>query len=381
MTFHRAVNYGAVLQMYALSESLKRRNVWPTIINIRGERVDKHYSCTFPNIVECIKSINGGKRIIKGIRLFVSKTLKFPNMKRMRGKFDSFLDNYFELSSPCYNHNQLEELQEKYDFFVCGSDQVWNLGVVNNNKSYFLDFVPDYKKNSYAASFGTDSLTKEQMKEYKELLLGFQQISVREEGGVEIAKELGIEDCKWVLDPSFLLNKEDWSDVAEQTEKPRRYILVYMLYDLNNMKIINFIEDLSHKCELPIVYIGKNRFFHLKNTIQLNEVGPLQWVDLFLHAEYVVTNSFHGTAFAINFNKELYAGMLEPSERPANNRLRSVLNLFSLQDRVIGSNTEQIDNITEIDWQNVNSILEKERYKSNEYIDKIVEKYTKGKLL
>lgn len=371
VTFHRATNYGAVLQAYALQNALLKLGVKSEIIDNRCDRVDLLYSKNRPE-----KTDKNGKVTAQSVKAFVSWVLKRKDNKLKRYLFDNFIEQYLSISKKFDSRIELIKEEAYYDFFICGSDQVWNLGVTDSNGIYFLDFTSSSKKNSYAASLGSARIDESNINVYRKYLHDFQHVSVREHTNTNVLKEVYKGEITCVLDPTFLLRKEDWSKCCKPVKEiiPTRYILFYELYDMDNTSLHEFTNRLSKATNISIVHIGKNRKYRYKNHIDCVP-APEQWVWLFKNAEYIVTNSFHGTAFSINFHKEFFTGLLVPDERPANIRLNDILENVSLTDRKIDySGNYKIEDLLhkKIKWDVVDRKLDKMRDISFHFLNQMV---------
>ena len=194
LTYHRAYNYGAVLQAYALQSAIQN-------INYNVEIID--YCCDYIEKIGSEKSI---KNIIKFI-------LSGRRINQTKKKFVKFRNDKLNLSNNDFNRDTIKEIADLYDIYIVGSDQVWNYQGSNFDKTYFLDFVKqNTKKKSYAASFGISKIPPKYEKEYIRLLNKFSDISVREKQGINIINNLLGKDCELVLDPTLLLSKKEWKE-------------------------------------------------------------------------------------------------------------------------------------------------------------------------
>lgn len=355
LTFHRAINYGALLQAYALQETLKKMGCEPNIIDYRSKVIEsRHHEA---RLSDC-HSLQDLARFI-----FYAK-----HHNRIHKKFRDFLVTNLNLSEVCVNRGDLQEISLEYDKLICGSDQVWNYRITDFDKNYFLDFMKDtLKKNSYAASFGISTIPPEHAQEYKTLLKDFNHISVREIQGKKIIKDLINREAELALDPTLLLTKQDWESIATDYKKKKEYILLYTFG--NSPTIKTFIEELSRQTGCAIVYISYSLVKRVNATYE-KCVGPAEFLGLFKNARYVVTNSFHGTCFSLNFNKDFFLEMLPESQR-VNSRLENILDLFDLRSRQIinGEN----DNVHKtIDYGEVNKKMLVERQRSLDFLNKII---------
>lgn len=351
ISFHRAINYGAVLQVYALMKTISKMDHECTVLDYRCKKLENDYKCN-------------------SLKDFVRLLVIGRDKKKVKNKFEHFRNTYLKLSKPYYNLGELSTTNEIYDNFICGSDQVWNYAGSGFDKAYFLDFVEDNsKKNSYAASFGFSFIPQEYLKKYKNLLCTFNNISVREKQGAEIIKDLLGKKVETVLDPTLLLSKEEWYKLSLNYQNKKEYILLYVFELTPTIK--TFTENLANEtgCEIIFISLGIKKNIHAYHA---KDVGPQEFLGLFRNAKYVVTNSFHGTAFSINFDKEFFIELLNKSAK-VNSRLENILDTFDLRSRqIINGNNDNIFN--EIDYTTVNKKLELERQRSLDYLQRIFEK-------
>ena len=350
ITFHRAVNYGAVLQTYALQKALEKINVRSEVIDYRDNIIENRFKFFYN----------------KSLKRFVRDLLYYPVFSSKNKKFEFFLKNYIKTTDKIYTNNeQLKTLQD-FDKYITGSDQVWNYKLTKWDKAYFLNFVKDnYKKCSYAASFGLNEIPSKEKDEYIKLLSQFNQISVRESKGAEIVysllKRRGMVD----LDPTLLLDKKEWSSIAK-IPKEKDYILVFVMQ--KNDSTFKFAEELAKKKNCDIVYISDSLKRRVKAKYKYS-VSPDEWLGYFLNAKYIITNSFHGLAFSINLNKDFF---IELQREPAtgNSRLENMLDTFNLRERlIVNAKNDNVDK--KIDWNKVNKKMEECRQSSMSNLKKI----------
>ena len=188
-----------------------------------------------------------------------------------------------------------------YDIVITGSDQVWNYNLTGKDWLFFLDYDKgNAKKVSYAASFGLSELDEEVKDKIAGFINDIDYLSVREKTAANIISEICNKNAFVAVDPTLLLTKEQWSNFSNTKKSEGGYIFVYTLF--NSDKIWEHAYKLSEKTGLPIKTISYSKL-HKKNAIYDFTAGPDDWVNYMLGADYVVTNSFHGVAFSINFNK------------------------------------------------------------------------------
>ncbi|GGI71357.1 hypothetical protein GCM10007978_06640 [Shewanella hanedai] len=321
LTIHNALNYGAVFQAYATQEVLSRHGK-TEIINYKNSHIEKVYSIF--NVKPNSKIL---RHLVRDLLLLKSKVTK-------KVKFNCFFDDYFNLSEE-YNFNNISS--SKYDLYVCGSDQIWNPKVTNGcdiiNEDYFLGFIPTgVKKISYASSLGNYRFDIKQEKQVKYLLGTFDYISVREKDGTDYLESILGGRVKQVLDPTLLLSKEEWIGKLNLRQKHdiEEYILVYTV---PRSSLLKDVVDFYSKTGIKIIAVDSNLIKIAGVDEQVRDAGPQELLNLILNAKMVLTDSFHGVCFAINFKKDFAA----ISSGTLSNRMKNILSLVGMEDRFIES--------------------------------------------
>lgn len=353
-------NYGGLLQAYALQTVLKRMG-HDVLTENRNDAKRKL------SIIDRIKRIRI-LRIITGKSKYPSPT--FDELQILTRNTGRFVKQYICTTSVADNNPV--SLSEKYHFdaYVVGSDQVWRPFYSPYLQHYFLDFIEgqDVKRIAYSASFGTDvwELTPRQTTECAALLKQFDAVSVREDSAVGLCKKYFGVDAIHLLDPTMLLEKDDYISLAEVENEPHHdgTVMTYFL-DRNAMKDV-IATEVCRK-------IG-GKHFSVSPKSQYSDVGSkgmddcifpsvTSWIKGFMDAEYVVTDSFHGTVFSIIFNKPFIT--IANRERGVS-RFTSLLKMFGLEGRLIYSlddfNVNLID--SEIDFEKVNMVRKSEQSKA-----------------
>lgn len=358
ITFQRAYSYGAKLQAYALSTYLCSLGHQAEIIdysNIGEGKMSglQFYSigCFFKSIICCINSYNKEKL----------------RRDRMRNFFFSKTPH----SAKHYTSENIYEVEDKYDIFIAGSDQVWcpryNLGDMN----FLLSFVKDKKKKfSYAASFGFSSIDKRYEDLYRDCLNSFSRILVRETDGARIVEKLTRRDAEVVLDPTFLVDRTQWATIAHYPLKNEiKYILCFKILSVSPI-YEKLIEHISQITGYKIVVIDTSyRYKPIKGYLY-STAGPEEFLGLIKNAQIVITNSFHATVFSIIFNKNFYTIL---NENGLNSRMVDLANKLGLSHRMYDSNSKlPILNDLNIDYKNVNQSLNYEICRSKNILSEIL---------
>lgn len=320
LTFHRAINYGAILQTYALQDRIHA-------LGYASEVLD--YRCDFLERLHNPYSMKLYRTPLHFLYALYRNRVKRDN----RAAFRRFMSEHISVSSKVYDQHNLTDAENEYDAFVVGSDQVWNCNCTNFDKTYFLDFIEDAnKKLSYAASIGIKLETEEQKNEYKRLLSHYRAINVREEQGRRELAAIGLE-ADVTLDPTLLLDKQEWLRLAKKPDRfdaNTRYLLVYVIVETPSL--FEKAKAIAKEHKLEIVYINE-MLLRKAGVKNLTRIAPEEWLWLFANAEFVVTNSFHGTAFSVNFEKQFVVEPL-PVKTNVNSRIYDFLELLGLQNRV-----------------------------------------------
>lgn len=362
ITLHRTTNYGSVLQAYALQEIISSLGYNVSIIDYRPSR---------SKMLSMLVGLKYKNNLLKKsiiIRTIV-RLIMFPSYILRFKTFKKFVRKYLKLTQEHYNNEKdFDNFKPIFDIYCTGSDQVWNSewnGKID--KPLFLNFAPDSsKKIAYAASFGKERLESWEKEETKRMLKKYNSISVRELSGMEILKELGIENCNCVLDPTLLFDGNKWKNISSTKYKNEEYILVYNLN--RNKKIHDYAIKLSKKTGYKIKYITYQLHDFYKQGKMYCNVSVEKYLALIANAKYVVTDSFHGVAFSINFNRDFM--VIYPNK--FSSRLKSILEITGLSNRIVNDNNMNFL-LKSIDYNKVNPIVNKEREKSVKILKNMLE--------
>lgn len=353
ITFQQAINYGAVLQLYALQKVVSDLGGTVEIINYISPKIENDYKLL---------------RINRGVKAFLASVISVIAFSKKKFKFKKFVDKFVDLSKSISDKKELYNLSKGFDYIITGSDQVWNYQITEADNTYLLDFVEPQKRLAYAASFGVSKLPQALKENYRELLSPYSYITVRENQGAEIVKDLCGKEVSVVLDPTLLLGKCDWQVITESIPVSKRKIVVYTLFKSD--LLINLAKKLSEETGLEIA-IFNPRVRNIYDDTSVYCSGPEDFVSIFMNAEYILTNSFHGTAFSINFNKKFLVELPRGEGGQRNSRIETIIELLNLKDRYI--DTLDLNKMyADIDWDSVNNILDTEREKSMEHLKKMI---------
>lgn len=364
LTINDYSNYGNRLQNYALQELLKSLgfNV-DTIVNLSNETDPSEKS-----IIEKVIS-KSPKEMCKLIKEKIHYKFNKKEIDEIKNKkiisFKKFTKKHIsEYAEKIEYDNIPKELNEKFDFFVTGSDQVWNPNYRNGSNIDFLTFADKKKRISYAPSFGIADIPDEYKLNYKTWINEMNHLSVREEAGAKIIKDLTGRDVSVVLDPTMMISRENWLSIASESyTKPKsKYLLTYFLGNITK-EYKKFIEDISIENNLEIVNLGDI------NDKERYSVDPGEFIDYINSASVFFTDSFHGAVFSILLRRPFV--VMERVEYGASmgSRIDTLLNKFNLTDRKWSRIGKSAD-IFNVKYDNIDEILGEEQKKSLEYLKK-----------
>ena len=353
-TFHNAHNYGAMLQAYALKNTLKSLDTNPSFVNYVNKHIIKDYKLIKTN----------------SLKSFFSSLWYLPRNIRRKKAFKSFSDRYLDTNAKeCYTKAEVINNIHNNDILISGSDQILNMKLTQGiDDIYALNFNNDNLKIIYGASVGNEEVLDNYINEYKEKLAKVDYLSVRERSILDKLKKITDKNVQQVLDPTLLLSKDSWNNLANTSNislNNKEYILVYTIFESDVIK--NIANELSNKTGLKILHFRKYNIF--KNELfSLYSTGPETFVNAFKNAKYIITNSFHGVAFSVIFNKEFYSVL--PNERGG--RIKDLLTILKIENRII-NNYSETDLHNTINYDDVNKILESEKIKSIDFLKKGIE--------
>ena len=361
ITRHGPSNYGSILQAIATVKAVESLGHTCQIIDYqrKDERGLKSILAALAKKPEWKSNpLKKGAYIV----------LRWPMEQLAQGRFDSFRRQHLPLTERYSDYASLKNVDA--DVYMTGSDQVW--GPVATDKfdpAYFLDFAAGKKRVAYAASFGRTQFDQFTIEQYKKLLEGYNSIAVRENAAVETIKGMNLPAPDQVLDPTLLLNADEWSHLISDGDKAPEgeYILVYQIH--NNPALDEYARKLSEHTGKPLYRISPS--LH-----QIRRGGHFIWLPTlgkFLatikNASLMVTDSFHGTAFAINFNTQFVEIL---PNNGTGSRNQSILALTGLSDRVITAPEDFETPARQIDFNAVNKILCQVRQKSMDILKKMI---------
>lgn len=365
---HFEPNYGSMLQAYALYAAIKKLGVDSEYMLYTTEPDPTTLKIRFRRFVKRILIRIG---VYKEVKASEWEFFKSPEFAKIMDAFNHFHDLYIPCSKKKYYVDTVRKCLnvDDYSNYVIGSDQTWSPIIYNSSLPYFLDFADIRVKNAYAPSLGTTVIPPNFENILKQKLSSFRNISCREKTNAETLSNILGRVVQHVLDPTLLLLPSDWNLVATSSKITTPYILAYILGEKDS--IIDFTEFLGASKNLPVYYILTRPKYLYFNRL-LDDVGPAEFVGLIKNAEYIVTDSFHGCLFSINYNKNFYAFTKQKGDihHLDNIRIWEFLKQLGLESRFQNDDNAQI--LENIDYTIPNKILENLRETSLQFLSRII---------
>jgi hypothetical protein len=380
ITYHALHNYGSVLQAYATQYTIEKLGCKCEVVNFQPDLM-KYFNALYKFPIG-----NDIPKTIKGIAAGLYRVLRyFPydKARRNRGKkFDVFVQTQLKITREYSKIHELFHNNLVYDITITGGDQTWNVRgpmwrmfgrVINYSDAYFLGFVKSGKKAAFSAS-GNNARVEDLMS-YKDLLLQYDYITVRELLTKSSVESVVNKSVAVVLDPTFLLTKDEWLTVLDVPSDPiikESYILLYSLSGYRqSMKLIEEAKKFARTKSLLLVCLTHNMCKKLHGVKQIYDAGLVDFLNLYNNASYIIADTFHAVVFSIIFRKSFFAMGNKYNKNDL--RKNSMLRLFKLESRLIADECEINTHTADIDYHNYESIINDEIEKSRNHLKKILD--------
>lgn len=353
LTWHYYTNVGSNLQAYALYRVIK----------------DLGYSCEFINYRKG-ETVSFLRKICKDLCSAIDSHMQGVVPPRLRVQAYRFQRNYYE-QSPLLQKGELSDYCKRYKILLCGSDQIWAPNVLD--LTYLLDFTDaaDVPKYSYASSIGLPVIPKDLVDTYRTYLSKFSLITVRERQGTEILAPILGHKVDWVLDPTFLLNEQEWRKVSRPYQLPSQpFLFCYLLGNTSEYR--DWIDEMARENGLDVLCMSDQKIEKRSHWTYLKYVGPREFLGYLDNAVFVVTDSFHGMALSINLNKDFYVlERFKASDRYCqNSRIVNILEAFSIENRLLKG---PCSSLSKVDWSLVNNRVSAEKQRSMEILESMLQ--------
>lgn len=359
-------NYGSVLQAYALQKIIERLGYQAEII--------QHYRDPYKQ-----ESRSRLKQILHTSPSFLLQYAMNYKRNRMRHQgYADFKSSRLNVSKKVYyQDSDFSDLASQYDAIVVGSDMLWSNDFKENWPFYYASFAPSEKIVTYAPSFGKNDLSKEEIEMCKPMISRIAHLSCREEAGVAFIKDKFGLEAEHVIDPTLLLNGEEWSHILGDSPRliNENYILTYAFKGSQHNGRKRFFKKLKSLPDKRLVFImGQEGQF--KRNIYKGYFSPAEYVNLFRDADFTVTDTFHGLMFSLIFNKP-FVVLDKSSFGISSDRQQSTLKTYGLEDRFVMPDIIINDELMKLDYTKVEQKINENREKSIEYLKKSLENATK----
>lgn len=367
-------NYGAALQGYALYTILKEMGLSPKVVRYKGG--EARNSQIEYHLFQIKRAIGKLYHTIKDTKSEDLSQNTIDKIKKREDMFRSFIQNNLSFwNEKRITWQQLRKVYPKSDYYICGSDQIWNPYFKNgyNDPGYFLAFAPKTAiKIAYAPSFGCDDIPENAKKTLSTLLDDFDAISVREKSGVDIIRKYTNRVAEHVLDPTLLRTDEQWRYISKKPENlPSHYILSYRFAESAQTK--NMIDEISHITGWPVISLPLSSVSMKDDYDSLYEAGPQEFIGMIDNASLVCTDSFHATVFSIIMKTPVCVFLRESYENgnSMNSRIYSLLEMLHLDSHILTSDSRLDDALTclQEDYVFAHELLAKERDKSLQFLE------------
>ena len=357
ITQHQVFNYGSVLQTYATQKILEKNGFYVEIVDYISERWSNKkifWDINYEN-----------KRAIKKV---LYKIFRLPIVILRKVQFRSFVKRRLNLTQKYDVYGDLVNNPPKTDIYMVGSDQCWNSFYNGVDRAYYLQFGDKNKPRvSFSTSMGKEEFTKTEEKEIKNYLKDFSLISVREKVSIPLLEKITNKPIYNIIDPTLQLSAEEWNKIANSKRIIKEeYVLLFVLYD-EDLNASTYARKLADEKNLKVVELSWQIKKKPGVDILMSHKRPEDFLALIRDAKYIVTNSFHGLAFSVIYNKEF----IIVARSQFNNRIENLLNIVNLKNRLVRDSFDVAIFNDKIDYLKVNEIIKKEIRESNKFIEKI----------
>lgn len=359
VTLHRVYNYGSALQAYATQQVLEEMGHDVYIIDYVTPQRTKKKIFFKPS----------ADQSVKGIKNVLYRVAKIGSLLLKEKTFGSFVKKHLNLTSKYITTEDLEKKPPVADVYITGSDQVWNSTYNEGiDRGFFLDFIPEEcKRIAFVASFGKTELDADEIDETKKYIQRYKGLSVREDSAKQILQGLGREDVVQLIDPTLQISKEGWRKIASPRLIKEKYLVLMLLYNEDN-HATEYARKIADQKGLKLVKISWELKCPEQVDILMTHRTPEDFLSLFYYADFVVTNSFHGLAFAINLEKQF----IVVPRNEFNSRIESLLRLVGLENRLVADDEKLFVSEQFIEYEHIRKILEYERKRAKEFINTFV---------
>lgn len=355
LSFHCQYNFGSALQAYALQEAIKKLGFKCLILNFYYEEDMKNYDIRWSS---------------KRLSIIILDLLTFYLCYQRKRAYKKFHSLFLNFSVQTKEWERLGEISKDCDYLICGSDQIWN-PAINNSPAYFLPFAKTHqKKISYAPSIALPTIPQNKVEWFRKNIQDFSYISIREKNCVNQLQEISGREIECVLDPTMLLEIEDYEQLlgSYKIVLPENYVFLYCIHlqDLERLSIL--AKKLAEKENLKIVYFNKFSLNYKERFAKnIFKYDPRAFLYSIKNAKYVISNSFHACVFSILYKKQFFMVQVDGSQ----SRLTTLFDTLGIDGRCLSS--DNIENAIPIDYNEVLKKLSEKKVESWRYLKKALD--------
>lgn len=349
VTFHRQYNYGSALQAYAIQRTIEKTGYTSKILNYYYDRDMAHY----------------GIRWRAGIKVAVFDLLTFPLAYKRKQSYQLFTNRYFDMTEETRSLAGVKKLTQDFDALVCGSDQIWNMGIVDGvNPIYFLTFAQNgQKKISYAPSIAVKGAIQGHREQLREALADFHAISIREDSFVDELKRITDKNISCVLDPTLLLDAKEYDYLISDYKLtlPRKFIFLYCLHHANLATLSKAAEKMAKEEDAQIVYFNKYPILKRPYAKNIFSEDPRAFILTIKKASYVLSDSFHAGIFSVIYKTQFATKVMEDSR----SRMDDFFAKFRISYRYIN---DDFSSLPDVNYEDVYKYWELEKRNSMKFL-------------
>lgn len=352
LTYQRHDNIGAMLQCYALQQ---------TIVKLGCENEIVDYVCAPADRIFGLSSLR-----VKGLKKYITSCIGVISRLPKKPAFNKFRRCRLNLTKR-YDRSNINEIDGRYDGYIVGSDNVWNSRLTGLDANYFLDFVSDgHRKASYAASMGLAEPHENERASFAAALKDFAYVSTRERRAAQSLEKICSRKVDDACDPTFFLNAEQWTELALPPSEKYEYVLAYHMSP--SLSFTEFVRKFAARKGLPVIYVPFP--YGMCGCRAKPHIGPCEWLGYIKNAGYVVTDSFHGCVFSSIFERNLIIKVSQLGERIVN-----LTEKLGIGDRMVNT-VEEAVMLPEQDYSRVRGKIEKYRADGLEKLSGIIKTFS-----
>lgn len=370
ITIHKSTNYGACLQAHALCKFIESLGYDCEIIDLyrnihKGFVPSEKYKIWEPPYAPHAQK--GKKSIFSKFDNLIMRLLTNKSKSKKTFSFLQFNESV-KYSKPYKGIDELYDNPPIYDYYVTGSDQVWNPTIGIPVEPYFLTFTDCENKLSYASSFGVSEIKEAYKEQYKEWLVKYKSISVRESSGANIINDILGLRVPVVLDPTLLIGADYWREILHKPNMKHPYLLLFTLTTPPE-SLVERAAQIAKANNLKLVLFGNRHLSYYLKYHLVADAGPLEFIGWIQHADMVITNSFHGFAFSVMLNDNFYV-LLDKSGKgkSRNSRIETLLEYFELRSRVVDRSLSGVSIENKVKRNELNLLLQNKQQESAQFL-------------